>query len=679
MSSSRKAGYRPHLDGIRAALIVMVLAFHLGYTWIPGGFIAVDVFFVLSGYLITGILLEQDAARGGISIARFYARRVRRLLPAALVTLGTVVAASTWLFDPVERDSLRGDAIWGAVYSANIRFIRAPGDYFAPGDVPSPLIHFWSLAVEEQFYLVWPVALVVMLSLARRWGPQSSSLRLVLVAVVSTAVVSAAGAVVTTGTHFAYYGLPARSYQLLAGGALAIAMKIRSDAHVAATGGPPPPPLTGASGPLLVIGGVAVLGWFALQLPDVSRYPGAPGIAVTLASLALIAGLDLAPDGLHRRLFGAAGPAAIGRGSYSIYLWHWPVMVFVPLIADRWGQGWLRNDAVLLCIIAVIAGISYFRIERPIRFRVAPRARPRRVALLGLACSITTATIVILLAPRLSPFQGRALASVTDRAPAGDCPYSAVDWAEPGKDVPCVWRRGTGPTYALVGDSHAQMWQPALEVLAARTDATIIRVTRQSCPANDVTHLALNEDNRRAPDTACTRWRHRVFPALIERYDPDLVFVATRSHVQTIAGDGGAVPPEETRYLAEWEASWDWTLTTLGAGTGTVVVSTPTPAMRDSTPGCLIDHEESPHDCDMRASADRTIVGPTAVTTALPRRHPEVLIVDPVRLICPDGLCPAVMDSVIVHRDDDHLSASWTRAHADELGRLLTAAGARLS
>jgi peptidoglycan/LPS O-acetylase OafA/YrhL len=142
--------YRPHLDGIRALAVVLVILFHLGLDWLPGGFIGVDVFFVLSGYLITGILLREASASGRIRLSRFYARRARRLLPASIAVLATVLFVGSRTLDPVQKDSLGHDGLWSALYSANWRFGTVGGDYFAPGDVPSALVHYWSLAVEEQ-------------------------------------------------------------------------------------------------------------------------------------------------------------------------------------------------------------------------------------------------------------------------------------------------------------------------------------------------------------------------------------------------------------------------------------------------------------------------------------------------------------------------------------------------
>ncbi|HJR27014.1 MAG TPA: acyltransferase, partial [Acidimicrobiales bacterium] len=170
-------GYRPHLDGLRAVAVLLVVAYHAGFAAISGGFVGVDVFFVLSGYLITRLLVAELVADGRLRLPRFYARRMRRLLPASALALGGAVFASIHLLDRAQQLAVAEDVRWSALWSANWRFVQARTDYFAPGDVPSPVVHYWSLAVEEQFYLVWPALLLgLWWLLARRAGRPTAAL-----------------------------------------------------------------------------------------------------------------------------------------------------------------------------------------------------------------------------------------------------------------------------------------------------------------------------------------------------------------------------------------------------------------------------------------------------------------------------------------------------------------------
>ena len=280
---------------------------------------------------------------------------------------------------------------------------------------------------------------------------------------------------------------------------------------------------------------------------------------MTGAGVALIAALDLMGEHPLRRLVGTRLPAAIGRLSYSLYLWHWPVIVFLPLLARRHDAAWLGATPTLVVVMTLAALISYRLWEQPVRFRLGLRVPSRRVVLTGLAVSAALSlTSIQLLQPR-NAFEAHALASVKDFAPPGDCPYFGRDWPAPAASHACVLRRGGAgaPTIALVGDSHAHQWQPALQRLAERYDLTVIRATRAACPANDVTvdrHRVDQELN--GSGETCDAWRHQVYPDLVARYDPDVVFVATRSHVSALRSEGRRIEPFTGVQRRLWSHGW---------------------------------------------------------------------------------------------------------------------------
>ncbi len=673
----RKDTYRPHLDGIRAVAVILVVLFHLGYAWMPGGFVGVDVFFVLSGYLITGLLVDELTRDGRVGLARFYARRVRRLLPAAVLVVAVVIIATLGLLDRVGQADVGGDAMWTALYGANWHFALAGGDYFAPGDVPSPLVHFWSLAVEEQFYIVWPALLLGLWALAarvRRGG--ASPLRVLLVAVLALTAISLALSLVLEPGGLTYYGTHTRAYQLLAGAALAIGAR-----HLLSR--PPGAPDAGArvraAGAALSVASLGALALLGHEIVGAKGYPGLAGLAVTVASAVLIASLDLMGAHPLRRLVGSRAPAAVGRLSYSLYIWHWPVIVFLPLFADRHDLPILGGKPALVVAMTVFAVISYRLWEQPLRFRVWRRAPARRVVVAGLAASIALSALTV---PFLRPpggFEGRALASVRDLAKPGACPYFARDWPDPARSRACVQRRGGGRTVAVVGDSHAQQWLPALEVLAAREDLTIVRATRGGCPAPDIT-VDREADARdvSGSGTECTAWRRHVYPDLVRRYDPDVVFVATRSHVSPIVAGGRRVDALTSEHRRLWSAAWDWTIRTLGAGGARVIVSEILPTMPQRIPACLADAGKPTAACDFPVSVDADVKPYNAIVRGLPRRAARLAVFDPVPIGCPGAICRAMDGDVVVHRDDNHLSATYVRSRANKLAAALARAGAEL-
>lgn len=659
-------GYRPHLDGLRALAVLLVIAFHFRVPAFAGGFIGVDVFFVLSGYLITSLLLAEVATEGRVRLARFYARRARRLLPASIVVLVATGVGAAVLLDAVDRYGISGDITASALFSANWRFAVLRNDYFAPGDSASPLRHYWSLGVEEQFYVVWPVLVWGAWRLVgRRARSQSVGLLAVLVPL---GIASAAASVVLEPSPVTYFGTHTRAYQLVAGAVLAV-VAARGSRKAGARQWSSR--RAGAAG----LASLAALLWLSHDV-DGAAYPGVAALAVTGASVLLVASLDLGGMGVLQRAFGCAPAALIGRLSYSLYLWHWPVAVLAPRAADRYDVALLTNRWIQVGLTAALASASYLLVERPIRFGLGPRAAPRWVLA---PAAVAVAAVVLVAATWIKP-QGAladaAYAAVRDLAKPGDCPYFADDWPDPDASDPCVRRRGAGMVVAYVGDSHAQQWQPALDRLANERDWTLVRLTRGGCPANDITPYHLSEDGRTEPDDECAAWRHETYPELIERHDPDLVMVATRSHVLGLHIDGADIGPTDGRHAALWEDGWRWTLDTLRAGGADVVVSRILPTLPERVPACLMARGLG-GGCDFDVAADRRVSPYNTAIARVVGATAGASVLDPTPMVCPRGRCEAVVDGVIVHRDDNHVSASYVRAVTDEFAALLDRAASR--
>lgn len=684
--------FRADVEGLRAVAVGLVVAFHAGFVYSSGGFIGVDVFFVVSGFLITRLLLDERNRTGTISLPGFWSRRSRRLLPAACLTLvGTVVAAQ-FVLPPLQRRTVTIDGFFSAVFLANFRFSETLGDYFGnqlAQTYPSPFLHYWSLAVEEQFYLVWPVIVL----LATRFGGHPR--RTLGIVAASLAIASFAIAVRWTPQRpeAAFYLLPSRMCELLAGALLAIAG-----------------PALLAAVPASIR---AVLGWFGLVGIGVATvtYSEAtlfPGYAVLLPVLGtvllLIAGTGpTARYGPHLLL--ELRPLQwIGGLSYAIYLWHWPVLVLFQA-HDPSRSATQRLIAVAVSV--VLAQLSARLVENPIRFARSLIAPPRRGLALGLgltACSIgvvsivwatqptfdsgevaTTVTLAPVSAPPTtasSPAAGpkpTALPPTTEAAPASTLPSSSrleeleaqmqaiLDEAARTTDVPSNLRPslveaardtalvyhegcmslgdnsevldcrygalGSTTKYVLFGDSHAAHWFPAMETIATAQGAELVVILKGGCPVADIpsTRVDLAE--------SCPMWRRGAIAKVLD-LQPTIVVTSSLS---------GYTSDEEL-----WQSGLTDVLGQLRPASERLVVVLDTPRHPGSPAICLSDHLRSADNCvTMRADATR-VARADAERAAAEATGTEV--VDPTPWLCGSATCPVIVGNTLLYRDMDHIT-----------------------
>ena len=305
MSVPTPAAYRPELDGLRALAIALVIGHHLPLFSLPGGFVGVDVFFVLSGYLITQLLL-RDLQQGRFHYGQFLLRRAMRLLPALLLMLCLTSLAASLLLLPADFARFAHSLTWVLPHLGNVFFWREYGGYFAADSQTAPLLHTWSLAVEEQFYLLWPLALLL---LWRMLGPRWTY-ALVLMGTLAGLLLSEWATRMTIGA--AYYLLPTRAFELLAGASLALAgLRPPTRSH-------PRGSQVGALGLALILGS-------ALWLKPSDRFPGLAAVPVVLGTLLLL----LPQAGWLCRSLSHPALLFIGQRSYALYLWHWPILAFL--------------------------------------------------------------------------------------------------------------------------------------------------------------------------------------------------------------------------------------------------------------------------------------------------------------------------------------------------------------
>lgn len=457
--------YRADIDGLRAVAVTAVVVFHAFPGVARGGFSGVDVFFVISGYLISSLIWD-GLAGDRFSLAGFYKRRALRLFPALVVVLTACLVAGWWLLLPADYARLGKDAAAAAGYVSNFVFWNESG-YFAPAASLRPMTHLWSLAVEEQFYLLYPLLLIAVF---RRRG--ATAALIVVLAVVSFGVNLAQ---VHTDAAAAYYLLPARFWELLLGGLLAYA-------HIHAR-----LRWSGRLADLLSIAGVAMLAVSFLGPSGSSLYPGWWALAPTAAAVLLIAAGPAAA--VNRHVLSWPPVVLVGRFSYPLYLWHFPVLVFARL---RYGAALPAQTSALLVLASVaLAYLTYRFVERPIRRR---RLRPRRrivPALAAMMAAVAVGGIVVNSAsgvPARLPFPAQKLVSFKyDFETAWRVPDCFIDAGKQDASdfAPrCIDGGGAdrGPLVLLWGDSHAAHLYPGLRSLQRDRRFRLAELTSSSCP-----------------------------------------------------------------------------------------------------------------------------------------------------------------------------------------------------
>ncbi len=684
--SPHRSTFRPDIEGLRAVAVVAVLAFHAQIPGLQGGFVGVDVFFVISGYLITGLLVREAVTTGRIGLVDFFSRRARRLLPSAAVVLVAVAGIGAWLTVPLRRADLEHDVLSAALSVANWRFVAQQTDYLAAGHDQSPLLHFWSLAVEEQFYFFWAPLLAVAGTCVARAVRRGRAVRAaVAVAVVPLVLGSFALSLYWTRgpASLAYLATPSRVWQFGAGAVLALL----------------PWHLMRGPRPLRLLcgwAGAVAIGWCVLAYDHTTPYPGFAALVPTLATAAVI--LAAIPGRGERDARGALGvgrllamraPRAVGRLSYTLYLWHWPVLV---LAEARLGTlGWPAKTALTLAAVLPALATMY-GVERPLRRSRTVSAHTRRGLSVGvtaivlpvaLALTVGTATLQRLgdtgpLDPRGLPAGAASGPHLLVRQPGVPLPAGPVlpGPAQARKDFPpdgacqvapattrspdCLFGAVNSPDrIVLLGDSHAGQWFSPLLGIAAERGWALQEFVKQGCP---LPRIAVHSPQLGRAYRECDTWRADTLERLRQQPRPRAVVVSSLN-----------------RYTADEELlakGWDETLGPLRELGVPIVYLEDTPVPGRDVPACVSGHLESPDACafDRREGLPPDPLARRIASGALP----GVRSIGVNEVLCPGAgpTCPAVLDRVLLYRDDAHLTNAAAVVLTERLERLLTEAGA---
>ncbi len=559
--TNERATYRKDLQGLRAVAVALVLLDHAGVAQLAGGYVGVDVFFVLSGFLITDLLLRAARDNGRISLLEFYGRRARRILPAAVLTLVSTTIVAYELLNYVRARSVAWDSVWAAVFAANFHFAHVGANYFAEGQPPSPIQHYWSLAVEEQFYLVWPAVLSLALFgpaiIRRRRGLGRAPARvrpLLIICVVG--VVSFVWSVHSTDVApvSAYYSPFTRAWELALGAALAVGVTAGIKL-----------PLRAACGWI----GAALVVFAAITLSGATSYPRYAALLPTVgAALIIAAGFGDQPRLGVGRLLAARPLQYVGDRSYALYLWHWPILALAVLYERR--QLETKVNLLLLLVALLLSIVSYRVVENPIRrahwsprlsTALAPVAVGAAVAVALLTLSSLNSRIdkvdQAAAAVSRSPVASVGLATAAPRATALPAVVDSVNAALAGAPVPtnltppvdqlhvygfpslgCSPSAGDPRTQTIChmgntkstnkvvvfGDSHALMWMPAILAMAQVDAWNVIPLIRKGCEVPTWTGNGYSFDpaSNIAPCHAWYSWARQQ----VQRLRPDVVLIS---------------------------------------------------------------------------------------------------------------------------------------------------------
>ena len=683
VTATAAAGVRPEIQALRALAVALVVVYHLWPTALPGGFVGVDVFFAISGFLITSMLLREIDREGKVRLVAFWARRARRLLPAALVTLLACAVATAVLVPLFYREGFLTDIRASAAYVQNWHLAAVETDYFASEGAPSPVQHFWSLSAEEQFYVAWPL-LPALALLATRGRSARAKRRCVGLAMgVLTAASFGWSLLQTTADPVvAYFATPTRAWEFGVGGLLAFAPAERLT-----------PVLRGALSWL----GLAAIALAACAYTDETRFPGSAALLPVVGALAVIRAGAPRCAGAPSPLMCLRPVQRLGDISYSVYLWHWPLIILAPFALGGAGDTDTRIGVLMLTLL--VAWLSKRFIEDPLRAAPVLLRRPPAWTLAGSACA--TGVVLAAIAAGIGHVEGEISAAqrATDRVlatrpacfgaasrdPVQPCRNPRLRLmvvptpieAAKRRNAPCelhaglpsvcefgVPARRAARTIALIGDSHASHWRAAVAVLAERNRWRGLSMTHSGCPFSKATKVLAQ------PALAqCLAWNRAVLRFLRRHPEVKTVFVSEVSGGRGFFPAGGRSAWESAvaGYAAAWRA--------LPRSVEQVFVIRDTPKAQAGTPSCVQEalRRRRPAGAVCALSRRSALDADPAAVAAARSSAARVRGVDLTRFICDPRRCFPVVGGALVYKDQHHLTTVFAQTLGPYLQRAVEA------
>lgn len=641
--------FRPDIQGLRALAIILVVLCHAGLPGLSAGFVGVDIFFVLSGYLISGLLIKEVDLSNSVNFLNFYSRRLKRLLPALLTVVLTSSVAAYFILAPFEQIEQAQTAFSVSVWLSNFYFSFADLDYFAPVAESNLFLHTWSLAVEEQFYLVWPLLLFILL-LKVQHNTVRDKTRNLLHGLIGIFLFSFMLSIywLNKAPTLAFYLMPSRAWQFALGGITFVISNSKN------------PYLSGCR--LLNLAGLFGIGLVIVSLfiiDDTSPYPGFNALLPSFAAaLLLISGLSSKPA-IYMRLFSWRWIQKIGDLSYSWYLWHWPVLVLGDIV---FSQTTFILQFYLLLLSLVLAQLTYVLIETPLR--------NLKVFILKPAFTVSTSIVAMLAAfLMINAWEHRAENNLitpsqldyTDVRNSFPIIYQngCDDWYSNSRIVPCSFGEDDADkTAILIGDSVGAQWFTALADSFTAAGWRFIIFTKSSCPIVDE---PIYYDRIGMIYEVCEEWRDNVIAGISE-FNPDLIFI------------GNSAGYDYTQ--EQWNEGTQRILSQLSPGLEHLFIIRGTHNLPFDGPGCLARQYWQPGfleeftNCTYEPESNASSNMLTGISIAA-SSFQNVSLLDLNPIVCPNGVCSAKINDEIVYRDSQHLTDQFVSNHQREIEELI--------
>ena len=660
--------FRPDVEGLRAIAVLLVVFYHADIPRVTGGYIGVDVFFVISGFVITGLLLRERRGTGRTSILNFYARRFRRILPAATLVILAATVSSYLALGYVSGNIVANDGRWAAVFLSNFHFAAVGTNYFTAKLPPSPLQNFWSLSVEEQFYVVYPTLFLLIARLKGRLSLQTKMAMTLVVVIVASYWLSVA----QTSSHptTAYFSPFTRAWELALGALVAVGTHWlrRIPARAAA---------------LLTWTGLAAIGVATFTFTAQTPYPGSLVAIPVIGAALVIAGGVVAPRWGAEKALGRRPFQWFGMRSYSLYLWHWPILV---IAAEHAGKSALpiRENLLLIVLAIVISMASYRFVENPIRHWKLPS---RTTVAAGLALVVATVTILSLLIvvestsgsasglPAAHNVQGvthevaaaKSITKVPDNLDPG-LSQAAADYggtAEPSSCSADATQSSEqlcflGDVHArrlliVYGDSHALMWLPAFDSIAREAHMRLLVLGKADCPAS---LIAVATPDGGGPYVACNNW-HTWAVKTINRLVPSMLVVSQDSTY--------SAPGHKEFTHAQWQNGLAKLFNKIPSSSTERIFLGNIPLLAQSGPTCLSVHLDHAQACSTPVSQAYRHFDQSEFSVA---ESLHLRYIDPTPWFC-SSVCTAIVGPFDVYMDRFHVSAAYATYLRNALAQTL--------